>query len=61
MRPALQGAEPSSLYPDFPAAITCCRPSAPAFDRICWPFAAAKALAGLSLRTYRRWGIAPRP
>jgi len=46
-------------------------PSAPASDRICWPCVPAPAAAcrpddpsarGLVReRTYRRWGIAPRP
>jgi len=48
-------------HPDFLAAIAGCQPSAPALDRICWPSAAPEALAGLPRRTYRRWGIAPRP
>jgi len=44
-------------------------PSAPASDRICWPFGnLCEELAGCPRRsrarrwaTYRRWGIAPRP
>jgi len=49
-------------HPDFLEAIAGCQPSAPAWDRICWPSDDTGSARGLVPEgTYRRWGIAPRP
>jgi len=68
MRPGARreaSAVPSSLYPDCEETVARFQPSAPAFDRICWPSvwpeALAGSLSGVSPSTYRRWGISPRP